>query len=157
MLGEQPEGRSRSSLIPPPEKDLQATDPLREDVDAVGLGAQLDVGQPDVQLQANEGQEDLKSAVSINQTFKELQIFYFNCIFGLSAWNLGDDLRKVNTQADLHAFAIRWPCRFGSAHCKSAIVSLFRWPPPHEICMSSTGWRFHPLLSVQGARRAAAP
>ncbi|TNM96799.1 hypothetical protein fugu_014955 [Takifugu bimaculatus] len=77
-----------------PEKDLQATDSLREDVVAVGLRAELDVGQPDVQLQRNAGQEDLKSAVSINQAFKELWLFYFNCMFGLSARNLGDDLRK---------------------------------------------------------------
>lgn len=62
--------------------------------------------QPDVQLQRNAGQEDLKSAVSINQTFKELRIFYFNCIFGLSARNLADDLREVNTKADLHTFGI---------------------------------------------------
>lgn len=44
MLGEQPEGCSRSSLIPQPETDLQASDWLREDVVAVGLRAELDVG-----------------------------------------------------------------------------------------------------------------
>lgn len=54
MLGEQPEGCSRSSLIPQKEKDLQATDPLREDVVAVGLRAELDVGPAELMFSSNE-------------------------------------------------------------------------------------------------------
>lgn len=50
MFGEQPEGCSGSSLIPQPEKDLQATDWLREDVVAVGLRAELDVGPVELGL-----------------------------------------------------------------------------------------------------------
>lgn len=54
MIGEQPEGCSRSSLIPQPQKDLQVTEWLREDVVAVGLRAELDMGPAELMFSSNE-------------------------------------------------------------------------------------------------------
>lgn len=60
MLGEQPEGCSRSSLISHPENDLQATDSPREDVVAVGLRAELDVGPVELSLMFSSNERRVK-------------------------------------------------------------------------------------------------
>lgn len=66
MLGEQPEGCSRSSLIPQPQEDLQATNSLREDVVAVGLCAELDVGPAELSLMFSSNETRVKKTRNLH-------------------------------------------------------------------------------------------